>query len=185
MRWVGITLLLLFGTNNIGICQEVGYHCRDGEISFLSSAPLERIEARSNALLGIINPTNSEFGFSVHVNSFQGFNSPLQREHFNENYLESEKFPKATFAGKIIEDINFNTPGVYDVRAKGILTIHGIDQERIIKGKISIEENALSVSAKFKVLLQDHNISIPKIVHQKIAEEIEVFVDAKLSTVSL
>lgn len=161
--------------------EEKIFRCLTGHIYFRSDAPLEIIEARSQRLRGALNPENQSFAWSVEVRSFEGFNSPLQKEHFNENYLESERFPEATFKGKIIEKIDFSQNGVYSVRAKGKLLIHGVEQERIIKGQMEITGNKLHIEANFTVPLADHNISIPRIVHQKIAQEIMVTVEADLT----
>lgn len=153
---------------------------KDGQMHFKSDAPLELIEAGSKELNGVLQPANNSFAFAIAIRSFQGFNSPLQREHFNENYLESRRFPRATFTGKLIEDIDFTVPGIYEVRAKGQLDIHGVKQERIIKGKIEIGADRIRITAAFSVLLEDHRISIPQIVYQKIAEEIAVDMDITL-----
>ncbi len=152
-----------------------------GTIKFASKAQLELIQANSNQLQGIINPTSNQFAFLVNIKSFQGFNSGLQRQHFNENYMESEKFPVAKFSGKIIEQVNFTTDNTIEVRAKGELEIHGQKQIRIIKAKITVKGNQLAVEAHFLVPLSDHSITIPKIVSQKIATEIEVDINALLS----
>lgn len=146
----------------------------NGEINFVSNAELEMIKASSNKLQGVIDPSTNQFAFSIAVQSFRGFNSELQREHFNEKYMESEKFPRVSFTGKIIEQVDFETDGTYEVRAKGDLDIHGKKQTRIIKSKIIITDGDLSIETDFKVPLADHNISIPRIVNQKIATEIEV-----------
>jgi len=156
-----------FGTNN-------------GTINFISNAELELIKASSDKLQGIIDPANNQFAFSIPVQSFKGFNSDLQREHFNEKYMESEKYPRITFTGKIIEQIDYTTDGNYEVRAKGDLDIHGQKQTRIIKSKVDISGKVLTIVADFKVPLADHNISIPRIVNQKIATEIEVNVKADM-----
>lgn len=156
------------------------FMAKDGRIHFRSDAPLELIEATSEELSGVLEPSSNSFAFAVNIRSFMGFNSPLQREHFNENYLESRKFPRATFTGRLIENIDFAVPGTYDVRAKGQLDIHGIRQERIIKGKMKIGEDLIRITASFSVLLEEHQISIPKIVYQKIAEEIRVEMDIRL-----
>ncbi len=180
MRWVLMVFLLSSQFERIS-AQDAILRCSDGEIRFLSSAPLEQIEARSNELKGVIDSELAEFGFSLNIKTFQGFNSPLQRDHFNENYLESDKYPAATFSGKIIEAVDFQTPGIYQVRAKGILNIHGVDQERIIKGVLTISDKSVMVTASFRIKLQDHNISVPRIVFHKIAEEIEVSLEAKFT----
>lgn len=152
----------------------------NGTINFISNAELELIQASSNKLQGIIDPASNQFAFSVPVQSFRGFNSDLQREHFNEKYMESEKYPKITFTGKIIEQIDYTADGTYDVRAKGDLDVHGQKQTRIIKSKVEISGGVLRIVADFKVPLADHNISIPRIVNQKIATEIEVNVRADM-----
>ena len=129
---------------------------------------------------GIIDADQQTFAWSVDIKTFDGFNSPLQREHFNENYMETKRFPKATFSGKIIEKTDFSQNGTYTVRAKGLLNNHGVEQERIIKSTIEVKNGQLRIKSQFTVPLSDHNISIPKIVHQKIAEEIKVTVEAVL-----
>ena len=149
-----------------------------GSVDFKSDAPLEMIEASSQNLKGVIDPANNRFAFSIPIKSFQGFNSPLQREHFNENYMESDKYPTATFEGKIIENIDYSANGLHIIRAKGALTIHGVTQERIIRSELEVKDGDFHVTSQFTVLLKEHDISIPKIVNQKIAEEIFVEVKA-------
>jgi hypothetical protein len=157
------------------------YGTENGTISFVSNAELELIQASSNKLQGVIDPGTNQFAFSIAVQSFRGFNSELQREHFNEKYMESEKYPRITFSGKIIEQVDYSTDGTYEVRAKGDLDVHGQKQTRIIKSKVEISDGVLSIIADFKVPLADHNISIPRIVNQKIATEIEVNVKADMT----
>jgi hypothetical protein len=156
------------------------YSTQKARMEFTSEAELELIKAASDHVKGILDPTTNNFAFSIDVKSFQGFNSSLQREHFNEKYMESEKYPRALFSGKIIERIDFTKNGSYDVRAKGELDIHGVKQTRIIKGKIIISDGTLQVNAQFTVPLSDHNISIPTIVSQKIATQIQVQFDASM-----
>ncbi len=151
---------------------------QQGKVSFVSNAPLEVIRASSDKLQGAINADNRSFVFKVAITSFKGFNSALQRTHFNENYMESDRFPEATFKGRIIEQVNLTEPGNYDIRAKGKLTIHGVEQERIIKASVKSDGTKLKVSADFNVPLADHDITIPKIVYQKIASDIEVKIEA-------
>ncbi len=155
-----------------------------GEISFASHAELELIKASSNKLAGLIDATTNHLVFKVNNQSFNGFNSGLQREHFNEKYMETEKFPACSFDGKIIEKVDFATNGTYEVRVKGELDVHGQKQVRIIKGKLTVRDKTIFVETTFSVPLADHNISIPKIVSQKIATEIEVIVTATLLPVN-
>lgn len=158
---------LLFSTNS-------------GTITFTSDAPLELIEANSNQLSGWVKPETKQFSFTVPIKSFKGFKVALQKKHFNENYLESDKYPFATFEGKIIEDIDMRKDGVYNIRAKGNLFIHGMVQERIIKCNLNIRNGVISAKANFVVLLSDHNITIPSIFNQKLASDIKVEVKADL-----
>lgn len=153
-----------------------------GEVAFTSNAELEIIKASSAKVRGLIDPTTNQFAFSVDISTFNGFNSDLQREHFLDNYMEIDKFPKASFSGKIIEQIDFAKDGDYDVRAKGDLDIHGQKQTRIIKSKISVRKGSVLVESVFSVPLDEHSIVIPKIVNQKIATEIEVHFKAAMST---
>lgn len=155
--------------------------CLDGNAVFTSNAPLEVIQAESNRLKGALDKVSKTFAFTVDMQSFEGFNSPLQQTHFNENYMESGKFPMATFKGKIIENVDFDSVGTYDIRAKGKLTIHGIEHERIIRSKIIVDQDGfIIITSKFTIPLKDHEIRIPKIVYQKIAEIINVGVSLRL-----
>jgi hypothetical protein len=176
MRRLGITLFLLSLAilNSTVSGQQQLYFTDNGQASFTSDAPLEVIKASSGKLAGILNKADRSFSFSIPMNSFQGFNSSLQKTHFNENYLETEMFPKSTFNGKIIEEVDFNTQGTLRIRAKGKLKIHGLEQDRIIRCTIKIGTGKITVDSRFTVPLEDHDITIPSIVQQKIAEEIDV-----------
>lgn len=175
-----ITFILVVLLSSHALAPQLVFGVNNGSISFRSDAPMELIKASSNQLRGIFVAEKKQFAFSINVNTFKGFNSPLQEEHFNENYLETDKFPRATFEGKIIEDIDLQRDGIYSVRAKGNLTVHGVVQERIIKCDLNIKNGVVSVKSNFTVLLADHNISIPKVVHEKLASEIKVEVRADL-----
>jgi hypothetical protein len=156
------------------------YVVSKGSADFTSDAPLELIEASSEQVTGLLKITDRSFAFRVAMKSFNGFNSSLQQTHFNENYMESAKYPHTIFEGKIIEELDFNKPGIYHVRGKGSFTSHGIKQERIIKCKLNVTPGNIKVSSEFTVLLDDHNIKIPTVVSQKIAEEILVIVNIEL-----
>ncbi len=156
------------------------YFSGEGNIYFSSEAQQEIIKASSSNLIGVINPSKKTFFFKVIIRTFHGFNSSLQQEHFNEKYLESEDFPEASFYGKIIEDIDLTINGIYDVRAKGLLIIHGVEMERIIKSTVTVENERIKIESHFSILLSDHKIKIPRVVHEKIAGEIQVDVDIDL-----
>lgn len=153
-----------------------------GIVKFISNAPLETITAESKKMSGVLDAEKRTFAFSLPIPSFEGFNSPLQKEHFNENYLESDKIPKAFFKGKIIEEVNIDLPGTYTVRVKGLMQIHDIEKETIIKAKIiSSTGGKITITSSFSVLLKDFNINIPTIVNQKIAPEILVDVKTDMN----
>lgn len=156
------------------------YSTSQGMVIFLSDAPLERITATSRTLRGLIDPVNYTFAFTIEISSFQGFNSPLQRIHFNENYMESHLYPTATFSGKFIDEIDLRSNGTHEVRVKGKLKIHGIEKERIIKSTVRMEAGVMHVKSEFSVLLEDHAIRIPKVVQHKIARVVTVTVNASL-----
>jgi polyisoprenoid-binding protein YceI len=156
------------------------YITTNGKVNFVSEAPLEIIKAASTKLTGILNASDKSFVFSVSMKSFNGFNSPLQKIHFNENYIESDKYPNARFKGKIIEDIDFNKAGKYKVRAKGKFSVHGKENPMTIRCSILITKGQIKVNSEFVVYLKDHNIQIPTIVNQKLSEKINVSIETVL-----
>ena len=107
------------------------------------------------------------------IRSFK-FEKAFMEEHFNENYMESDKYKTAVFKGRINEKIDYSSDGSYDVTATGKLNIHGVEQDRTLKGTIVIKDNTITLESAFKVALKDHNIEIPKIVASNIAEEVDV-----------
>jgi len=150
------------------------FYTKSGQISFFSKAPLESIEAGNKNVTCVLDTKTGQLQFVVLMKGFE-FKKALMQEHFNEKYMESERFPAASFSGKIIEDLDLTKDGTYEVRAKGDLEIHGVKQIRIIKSKLTVSKGKVSIDTNFTVPLSDHNITIPKIVGQKIATEIEVF----------
>jgi len=151
-----------------------------GMVEFVSDAPLELISAKSERLNGILSVNNSEFAFEVAITSFVGFNSPLQNEHFIENYMEADQFPTAVFSGSIIEIIDFEMMGLLKVRAKGKFNIHGVEQMMILDVILNIKEDIIIADSEFDILLEDYKIKIPKIVNKKIANLIHITVHVEL-----
>ena len=155
------------------------YIVKSSTTAFHSNAKLELLKAESTKLRGAIDVVKRTFAFSIDIYSFEGFNSPLQKEHFNENYMETEKFPTATFSGRIVEDFDFTKDGAYSVRAKGKFVIHGVEQERIIQGDLQVKNGVIKLHSFFTVMLSEHDIKIPKIVYEKLASEITVDINAE------
>ena len=156
------------------------FYVTKSNIRFRSEAALEIITAESQNMQGVVNVEKRTFAFSVLNSSFTGFNSTLQREHFNENYLESDKYPVTLFKGKIIEDVDFTKPGTYEVRSKGTFLLHGVSRERIIRSKIIVKEGWFEIESDFMVFLNEYNIRVPKVVHEKIADAILVELKLRL-----
>jgi polyisoprenoid-binding protein YceI len=149
------------------------YSTNSGESSFFSSTPVEDITAVNKSAQSILNTANSEIVIQMAMKQFD-FPNKLMQEHFNENYIESEKYPKAMFKGKINEVIDFTKPGVYDVSATGDFTIHGVKKARTLKGKLTVSQGSISIISDFDVDLTDHDIKVPKIVFMKIAQTVRV-----------
>jgi hypothetical protein len=160
-----------------GSKQAVSYICDNGMVHFFASTPLEDISPVSNiAACGLNTQTRKVFA-KVRMNSFV-FAKGLMQEHFNENYIESDKYPYATLDAQIVENIDYSKDGVYDVTLKGTFEVHGVKQNREIKGKLTVKNGEpVSATAVFEVKLVDHNIKVPTIVMAKIAEIVKVDVN--------
>ncbi len=174
--FVIVALTIFFQT---WVVAQQKFICKNGFIQFYSYTPIEEIKAVNHQAAGIIDIGNNEITVSVLMKSFK-FEKALMEEHFNENFVESDKYPKATFKGKLlIENIDINKNGEYPISAEGNLTIHGVTKPYTVKGTIAINNKEIELSGKFKVKPADHSIDIPALVRQKIAEEIEVTVKMK------
>ena len=181
MKKIIIASLLLLTISSVSFGQ-AKFLSRAGHIWFYSKTPVETIEAHNYQVASFLDVTKGTIAFEVLNKSFK-FERALMEEHFNENYMESEKFPKATFKGQItnLKDINFSKDGVYDITLKGTLDMHGVKAAREIKGKLIIKNGApVKATATFDVKLVDHKIKIPKAVVMNIAEVIAVDVDFAL-----
>jgi hypothetical protein len=151
------------------------YMTKTGHIEFNANTPVEKIEAENNALVCLLDIQTGNLDVIAQIKSFV-FEKQLMQEHFNENYLESDQFPKASFKGKItnIKNINVNTDGEYPAEVSGKLTIHGVTKDIKSQGKISVKGKKVIVKSTFSVLLSDYNIKIPGAVKDKISKEARV-----------
>ena len=147
--------------------------CHNGEVTFFSEALIENIDATSNSMNSILNTSNNEIVFVVPMTSFK-FKKALMHDHFNEKYVESDKFPNGTYKGKINETIDFKKDGEYDITSSGTLTIHGVEKQRTEKGKLIIKNGEIKIQSEFNVAVKDHHIEIPKLVMQNIADTVKV-----------
>jgi polyisoprenoid-binding protein YceI len=152
---------------------------KDSHVSFISYTPLENIEAHNRQAVSILDPATGEIAFNILVKSFE-FKRKLMQEHFNENYLESDKYPKSTFKGKITNnaDINYKKDGIYTAEVEGDLIIHNVTRKIQTKGSIEVKAGMVNAKAGFIVNPSDYDIAIPAVVENKIAKEVQVSVDA-------
>lgn len=146
-----------------------------GKISFFSDAAIEDIEAVNTTIGSLYNASTGELVYIIKIRDFV-FEKALMREHFNEKYMESEKFPKATFTGKVI-GFKPQFAGLQKVTAEGKLFIHGVTREIKVPGTVELVNGKLLLKSEFKVKLADYKIEIPTIIWQNIAEEVLVKID--------
>lgn len=151
------------------------YTTEKSSITFYSDAAIEDIKAVNSKGSSMINTSTGEIAFSIPIKEFE-FEKALMQEHFNEKYLESDKYPKAIFMGKL-EGFTYEQTGEKQVTARGRLTIHGVTKEIEVLGKIEIREERIYAQANFTVRLEDYKIKIPQLLWQNIAEEVEVTID--------
>ena len=155
------------------------YMTKTGKVSFSSRAKSpEKVEADNNEVSSILNTQSGEMVFAILVKSFH-FESALMEEHFNENYVESNKYPKSTFKGKILNlsAVNFSKDGAYPVNVEGDLTFHGITKKVTSAGSLSVKAGKITAFSKFQVKLKDFKVSIPSLVADKISEDIDIVVE--------
>lgn len=152
--------------------------CKDGHIWFYSHTPVEDIEAHNYQVVAVLDPSNGELIFTLLIKSFD-FKKELMQEHFNENYMESDVYPKAGFKGVIekFDQIDLKTDGKHEVIVSGELTVHGVTKPVSVKGTIEIRGDDIQAKSDFTVKPADYNIMIPELVEEKIAKDIEVHVD--------
>ena len=149
----------------------------NAKVSFHSKTPVEDIDAISNKVASVLNIKTKQIYFKIQNTSFQ-FKEKLMQEHFNENYMESDKFPVSDFNGKILEDIDFTKTGTYKVTILGTLNIHGKKKEYKVTGTILNSGSAIIFNSNFKIKLSDHGVEIPTIVFAKIAEQLDIEITA-------
>ncbi len=157
------------------------YATRNGFVGFYSKTAMEDIKAENNQAYAIIDAGKKNIAFAVLLKGFV-FPKELMQEHFNENYVESDKYPKASFSGAYTGDVPLDKDGVYKVVVKGNLTLHNTTKAVEVPGTIEVKAGHLLGVAEFKVKPEDFNISIPGVVRDKIDKEMTVKVNIDCST---
>lgn len=170
--------LLIITFSCIQATDAQNYLTKNGKISFFSKTNLENIDAVNNQVVSIINSQTGNIAFSVLITGFL-FKKALMQEHFNENYMESEKYPKAGFKGIIadISKVNFTKDGSYNVIVTGDLNMHNATNKITVPAVIMVKTGKISASTSFKIKPDDYKITIPKIVEGNISKTIEIKVD--------
>ncbi|WP_201977329.1 YceI family protein [Hymenobacter rubidus] len=151
------------------------YMTKTGQVSFFSSSPIEDIEAKNQQVAAVLDFGTGQLAFSVPIKAFV-FKRTLMQEHFNENYLESDKFPKATFAGRFngCDAAMLATAGPHNVQVEGDLTLHGVTHHVQVPASVELKSGQLLAFATFPVASADYNIEIPLLVRNNIAKIVTV-----------
>ncbi|MCO6476017.1 MAG: YceI family protein [Phaeodactylibacter sp.] len=157
------------------------YFTREGKVSFFSDAPVEKIEAHNSKATAVVDAESGRMEFAVLIKAFQ-FEKALMQEHFNENYMESDKYPKALFKGEVtnMDAIDLQKDGEYKAGVKGSLTIHGVTKEVEAPGKFVVKDGNITASSSFTVMVADYDIEIPAVVRDNIAKEVRIDIEAGL-----
>ncbi|HEX8427756.1 YceI family protein [Hymenobacter sp.] len=175
---VFLVVLLLNGLTMLPSLAQSKFMTRTGSINFFSATPIEDIDARNQQVGAAVDVQSGQVAFTVPMKSFQ-FPKSLMQEHFNENYVESEKYPKATFSGRLVNWTAATLPatGAQPVQVEGDLTIHGVTKRVRVPGTLEKQGNQLLVKSKFAVAPADYNIEIPALVRSQIAKSVDVTVN--------
>ena len=160
------------------------YMTKNGYIGFFSHTQMEDIKGDNNQVAGVLDISTGDMVFQALIKSFH-FDRALMEEHFNENYMESDKIPKATFKGKItnLAAVSFSKNGKYEVTVEGDLTIHDVTNKISTKGTIEVVTGGINASSKFNIVPEDYKISIPGVVREKINKNLEITVEMKFAPV--
>ena len=174
VRWLlSIALAILWCASQ----GQTRYIDRAGYASFFSSAPMEDIKAESEQVVSILDVAEGKIAASMLMRSFN-FRKALMQEHFNENYVESDKYPKASFTGSVtnIKDLDLRKDGKYTLDVQGEITLHGVTQPLKVKAEAMVSNGTLQARAVFPLAVKDFNIDVPRLVVNNIAEVVEVTV---------
>ena len=173
-------IVLFFFLNIVLALNAQKYMTKNGFIGFYSHTPMEDIKGDNNQVVGALDVTTGEMVFQALIKSFH-FDRALMEEHFNENYMESDKIPKSMFKGKItnLASVDFTKNGTYEVTVEGDLTIHDVTNKITTKGTIEVVSGGINANSKFNIIPEDYKITIPGVVREKINKNLEVTIAMK------
>jgi polyisoprenoid-binding protein YceI len=157
------------------------YFTKTGNITFLSKAPMEDIEGKNKTVTAVLDTKSGAMQFSVQMKGFE-FEKALMQQHFNANYVESDRYPEAVFKGAVANNaaVNYAKDGTYPVRVKGKLTLHNVTRDVDVPGTIKVGGGKVDAQAAFNILMSDYKIAIPSAVKEKVSNSIKITVDTKL-----
>ncbi|MEP7262904.1 MAG: YceI family protein [Bacteroidota bacterium] len=179
---VVVCLLLAAATVNA----QDKFFTRSGKVTFFSKSDMENIEAVNTKGTSVLDTKTGQLEFAVLLKAFE-FEKELMMEHFNENYVESDKYPKSTFKGTVddISAVNFQKDGVYPIKLKGQFTLHGVTKEVLTDGTIEVKGGKPTGKASFTILLADYNIVVPNVVKDNISKSVKIDIIAAYEKMSL
>lgn len=174
-------LTLVISTGLFTLAQAQKYYTKSGRIDFFSKAPMEDIDARNKTVAALLDAKTGDLQFVVLLKSFD-FDKALMQEHFNSDYVESDKFPRAEFKGAITNNsaINYQKEGTYTAQVKGKLTLHGVTRDVSTTATLHVTGANIDAASTFNILLSDYKISIPSVVKEKISRTVKIVVDTHL-----
>lgn len=181
MKKTGIIVLALFALLSIQVSAQGKFYTKSGKISFFSSTSVEDIAANNKTVVCLLDSKTGDLQFAVLLKSFE-FKKALMQEHFNKDYVESDKFPKSEFKGQVTNNstVNYSANGSYPVTVKGKLTIHGETKDIEASGTIIVKDGKVQANAIFNVVIADYKIIIPKLYKDNISKSIKITVDCAL-----
>jgi YceI-like domain len=185
MKTILISVLLFLGALSVVHAQDK-FFTRSGQVHFSASTPLENIEADNDKGTSVLVAATGQVEYAVLMKAFI-FEKALMQDHFNENYVESTKFPKAVFKGNItnIADVDFNKDGTYAIKLSGKLTLHGVTRDITANGNMIVKNGTPSAKVSFEVAVADYEIEIPTLVKDKVARTVKIDVSASYEAMKL
>lgn len=157
------------------------YFTKTGKIEFFSKATMEDIQATNKTVIGVLDTKTGAIQFEVQMKGFE-FRKQLMQQHFNEDYVESDKYPKGEFKGSIVNnsEINYAKDGAYTAKVKGKLTIHGITKDIVTTASLKIDGGKIEAASEFSILISDYKMSIPALVKDRVSNSIKITVNCSL-----
>jgi polyisoprenoid-binding protein YceI len=157
------------------------FFTKSGKVYFNATAKIEKVEATNRTAIAVVDTKSGDVQLAVMLKGFE-FEKALMQEHFNENYVESDKYPKCQFVGQIINNasISYTKDGVYNAKVKGKLLLHGKEKEVEAAGKLTVQKGKLIMNSDFMIMLSDFNISIPGLVKENISNETKISIDCTM-----